>query len=189
MSLSRKRSLRWKSTVATAMVGLLVSVPLIAEEAVDLSVVHRIRQAICRTYESGGSTLLDPEGEKQPVLPVTDVGNSRSPERLNDRRHRVAVPDDEHDAAALAHRCRDGGRVCVRVVRHSYHYRRQMEACGEWSSRFDRAAPLRRDNRVDASIAERADQRLRPGAASLAQRDVVFRRLGFLRVPDDDHEL
>ena len=44
MSLSRKRSLRWKSTVATAMVGLLVSVPLIAEEAVDLSVVHRIRQ-------------------------------------------------------------------------------------------------------------------------------------------------
>jgi hypothetical protein len=44
MSLFRKRSLRWKRSLATAVVALLVSVPLIAEEAVDLSVVQRIRQ-------------------------------------------------------------------------------------------------------------------------------------------------
>jgi len=44
MSLFRKRSLRWKRSLATAVVALLVSVPLIAEEAIDLSVVHRIRQ-------------------------------------------------------------------------------------------------------------------------------------------------
>ncbi len=44
MSLFRKRSLRWKRTVATAIVALVVSTPLVAQEAVDLSVVNRIRQ-------------------------------------------------------------------------------------------------------------------------------------------------
>src|SRR5260221_290097 len=44
MSLFRKRNLRWKRTVATAIVAVVVSTPLIAEEAVDLTVVHRIRQ-------------------------------------------------------------------------------------------------------------------------------------------------
>ena len=44
MSLFRKRSLRWKRPLATAIVALLVSAPLVAQEAVDLSVVHRIRQ-------------------------------------------------------------------------------------------------------------------------------------------------
>ena len=43
MALFRKRRPRI-STLAAAMVALLVSAPLIAEEAVDLNVVHRIRQ-------------------------------------------------------------------------------------------------------------------------------------------------
>ena len=44
MSLFRKRNLRWKRTLAAAIVALVVSIPLLAEEAVDLTVVHRIRQ-------------------------------------------------------------------------------------------------------------------------------------------------
>src|SRR5258706_12638240 len=44
MSLFRKRNLPWKRAVATAVVALVVAIPLFAEEAVDLTVVHRIRQ-------------------------------------------------------------------------------------------------------------------------------------------------
>jgi hypothetical protein len=44
MSLFRKRNLGWKRAVATAIVALVISIPLFAEEAVDLTVVHRIRQ-------------------------------------------------------------------------------------------------------------------------------------------------
>src|SRR5258706_784115 len=44
MSLFRKRNLPWKRAVATAVVALMVAIPLFAEEAVDLTVVHRIRQ-------------------------------------------------------------------------------------------------------------------------------------------------
>jgi hypothetical protein len=66
--------------------------------------------------------------------------------------------------------CRgDGGGVCVRVVRRSHHCRRQMEVLGEWSSRLDRAAPLCRDDHVDARIAERAasaSARARPRSLS-----------------------
>ena len=43
MALFRKRHPRIR-TLAAAIVALLVSAPLIAEEAVDLAVVHRIRQ-------------------------------------------------------------------------------------------------------------------------------------------------
>src|ERR1044072_1551847 len=66
MSLLRTRSLRWKSTVATAIVAVLVSVPLIAEEAVDLSVVHRIRQEALQN-----SKVMDH------LFYLTDVAGSR----------------------------------------------------------------------------------------------------------------